>query len=268
MIGVYVQGVGVLGPGLRGWDESRAVLLGERPHDAAAALEIGGAFLPATERRRAGRNTRLAIEVAREAVAHAGIAPNEAATVFASSSADTEVIHAICETLASPDPAERLLSPTRFHNSVHNAAAGYWSIAAASHQPSTSIACYDKSVAAGLLEAATQAVVEDMPVLLVVYETPYPAPLARVQPTCAPFGAALLLTRIQSERSIAHLSLGLTTDGGSHPHLGGSLEALRQGNFAARILPLLRALAAAAPACVTLAHIAPHGLRVECMPRR
>lgn len=268
MIGVYVQGVGVLGPGLRGWDESRAVLLGERPHDSRAPLEIGGAFLPATERRRAGRNTRLATEVAREAVAHAGIAPNEAATVFASSSADTEVIHAICETLASPDPAERLLSPTRFHNSVHNAAAGYWSIAAASHQPSTSIACYDSSVAAGLLEAATQAVVEDRPVLLVVYETPYPEPLARVQPTCAPFGAALLLTRIQSERSIAHLSLHRTTDGGSHPQLTGSLEALRRGNFAARILPLLRALAGEAMASVTLAHIAPHGLRVECVPCR
>jgi hypothetical protein len=268
MLDVYVNGVGVLGPGLPNWDASRAVLLGNAAHDANALPQISGSFLPATERRRAGRNTRLAVEVAREAVAQAGIAPHEAATVFASSSADTEVIHAICETLANPDPAERLLSPTRFHNSVHNAAAGYWCIAAGSHLPSTSIACYDKSVAAGLLEAATQAVMEDLPVLLVVYETPYPEPLARVQPTGAAFGAALVLTRTQVDSSMAHLALRFTPDGGSHPHLTGSLETLRRGNFAARILPLLRALAGEAPASVTLAHSAPHGLRVECMPCR
>lgn len=266
MIGVYVAGVGVSGPGLRGWKESRAVLRGEAAHDSAAMPEISAAFLPATERRRAGRNTRLALEVAREAVDQAGVAPDAVATVFASSSADTEVIHAICESLASPDPADRMLSPTRFHNSVHNATAGYWSIAAASRQPSTSIAYYDKSVAAGLLEAATQAMTEQKPVLLVVCETPYPEPLASAQPTCAPFGAALLLCPAQSETSLAHLAVDLAPLAAPGPALGGSLEALRRGNFAARILPLLRALATQETSVVTLDHAAPHGLRVECTP--
>jgi len=268
MIGVYVNGVGVLGPGLPGWEESRAVLLSKVAHHSEAMPEISGAFLPATERRRAGRNTKLAIAVASEAVTQAGVSPHDVATVFASSSADTEVIHAICETLASPDPMDRMVSPTRFHNSVHNAAAGYWSIAAGSRQPSTSIAYYDKSVAAGLLEAATQAMIEQMPVLLVVYETPYPAPLAAVQPTSASFGAALLLSPTQSETSIAHLSIELAQQAAPGPTFAGSLETLRRGNFAARILPLLRALAANETAQLTLEHAAPHGLRVESTPCR
>ena len=37
-----------------------------------------------------------------------------------------QVIHEICEALATD---EREVSPTRFHNSVHNASAGYWGIA-------------------------------------------------------------------------------------------------------------------------------------------
>ena len=35
---------------------------------------------------------------------------------------DCDNVHAICESLATP---ERQVSPTRFHNSVHNAAAGW-----------------------------------------------------------------------------------------------------------------------------------------------
>lgn len=272
MLGVYVNGVGVLGPGLRGWEASRAVLAGTAGHDHGAMPEISGSFLPATERRRAGRNTKLALEVAREAVAQAGVEPRDVATVFASSSADTDVIHAICETLASPDPMERTLSPTRFHNSVHNAAAGYWSIAAGSRQASTSIAYYDKSVAAGLLEATTQAVIDDIPVLLVVCETPYPEPLASAQPVSAPFAAALLLSRMQSNASLAHLSVALggapIQAGDPGRALGSSLDALRRGNFAARILPLLRALAANEPTVVTLEHAAAQGLHVECTPCR
>ena len=48
------------------------------------------------------------------------------ATVFSASGADGHNCHALCEQLATDD---RQLSPTRFHNSVHNAAAGYWSVA-------------------------------------------------------------------------------------------------------------------------------------------
>lgn len=265
MMRVYVNGVGLCGPGLPNWQESRAVLLGKVPHQGDRMPDLTGAFLPAIERRRAGRNTKLAAEVAQEAISQSELSPQDVATIFASSSGDTEVIHHICETLAG---ADRMVSPMRFHNSVHNAAAGYWAIAANSHQSSTSIACYDHSVAAGLLEAATQSVVEQMPVLLVVYETPYPEPLARVQATCAPFGASLLLTPAQNPNSIAQLAMDLMPGPAPGPTFTESLERLRRGNFAARILPLLRAIASKEPAQLTLDHASPLGLHVECTPCR
>ena len=60
----------------------------------------------------------------------------------------------MCATLAA---TPTLISPTKFHNSVHNAAAGYWT-----HRPpaatsaSTALTAFDASFGAGLLEAASQ----------------------------------------------------------------------------------------------------------------
>ena len=85
------------------------------------------------------------------------------------------------------------MSPTRFHNSVHNAPAGYWSIFARSRAPSTTLCGYDRSFAAGLLEAAAQTVVEQRPVLLVAYDLPYPEPIRTLWPVTRPFAASLLL---------------------------------------------------------------------------
>ena len=45
--------------------------------------------------------------------------------VFASGNGDGITVGAILEMLTKPDG---FVSPTQFHNSVHNAAAGYWSI--------------------------------------------------------------------------------------------------------------------------------------------
>ena len=64
-----------------------------------------------------------------------GIAAPDAAVVFASGDADGENLHHILESLATP---EHEVSPTRFHNSVHNAAAGYWNIATGARTPAHS----------------------------------------------------------------------------------------------------------------------------------
>src|SRR5690606_42059827 len=53
-------------------------------------------------------------------------------------------------TLAS-DP--RSISRTRFHNSVHNAAAGYWTIGAGCTAAATAVSAGPASFAQGLLEA-------------------------------------------------------------------------------------------------------------------
>ena len=102
----------------------------------------------------------------------------------AASGADGDNCHALCEQLATDD---RQISPTRFHNSVHNAAAGYWSIATQSMAPCQVLCAYDASFGAGLLDALAQVVVDRQPTLLIAYDSEYPEPLhsqAR-SPDCA-----------------------------------------------------------------------------------
>ena len=82
-----------------------------------------------------------------EAVAASGLDASGLVSVFSSSGADGDNCHAICETLAGTD---RQISPTRFHNSVHNAPSGYWGIATGAMAPSTSICTYDATFGAGL----------------------------------------------------------------------------------------------------------------------
>ena len=133
---VCVEGVGLLGPGLCGWQTSRAVLAGSTPYVFAPTVLTASALLPAAERRRTGAPVKLALAVGHEAFTNAGRDAATTATVFTSSGGDGENVHQICETLASTD---REVSPTRFHNSVHNAAAGYWGIATGSREASTSL---------------------------------------------------------------------------------------------------------------------------------
>ncbi len=238
---VWVDGVGVLGPGLPSWAASLATLRGETPHVFVASVLPPPARLPPAERRRAGAAVKLAMAVADEAVAHAGVDPQTLATVFSASSGEGGNCHILCETLATDHPS---VSPTRFTNSVHNAAAGYWHIAVASRAASTSLGAFDASFGAGLLEAATSVALSGAPILLVASDTPYPEPLHAARPLPDNFGAALVLSATRSERSIASLRIELVP-GTSVPTRCDdvSLEALRRAVPAACGLALLQALA-------------------------
>lgn len=264
---VFVDGIGLFGPGLNGWLASVDVLCGARAYAPAEPLAFNHAILPVTERRRASKSVKLAIDLAGQAIKAAGIDPAEPAVVFASTSGDTEVLTDICAALATED---RLISPMRFHNSVHNAASGYWSIAVGSHQPTNAVALHELTVSAGLLEASTQVVTEDIPVLLAVYDIPFPPPLAAAEPISAIFGASLLMRPERSERSLACLDLSLT--GADEVGVGLSqlndpeLEALRTGVTAGRILPLLQALAGNTSVSIILDYIEPSRLRLVVTP--
>jgi hypothetical protein len=89
-------------------------------------------ILPPNERRRAPDTVAVALEVAQAACVNAGRDPAQLATVFASTYGDLAITDYMCSTLAR---APTTLSPTRFHNSVHNAAAGYWTIATGCRKP-------------------------------------------------------------------------------------------------------------------------------------
>jgi hypothetical protein len=240
---VAIRGIGLLAPGLPSWPLAEAVLRGDTAYEPAAAVLPPPARLPPAERRRAGPSIRLAMAIADEAVSHAGVDPQKLATVFASSGGEGSNCHVLCETLAG---ADRQISPTRFTNSVHNAPAGYWHIAVGSRAASTSLSAYDGSVAAGLLEGATQVVATGDEVLLVALDVPYPEPLHALRPLPGPAGVALVLAPADAAGAHARLALELveaTQAGPLDACTDAGLDALRRAIPAAAALPLLEAVA-------------------------
>ena len=262
---LYLNGIGTLGPGLSGWTESRAVLAGEREYCKVTPLEPSASVLPPNERRRSSDIVRWAVQVAQEAMQQAGADTDKPATVFVSSGGDTGVLDRLCTALATP---QRVISPTLFHHSVHNAAAGYWSIATGSQQSSTALCCYDSSFCAGLLEAAATASLEERSVLLVAYDLPPPPPLHAALPLPAGFAAAFVLTGIPAQQNIAQLDLNLSQDrsGEATRMDDAQLEALRSGNPAARSLPLLAAVARHHAGLIRLEYLEDQHLLIRVTP--
>lgn len=246
---LYIDGVGVWSPGLEDWTKTSAVLRGEVPFNAQSVPLPSPAILPAAERRRSPPTARVAVQVAAEACAHAGTNAAELPCVFASSHGDTEISDYLCRELAVNAP----LSPTKFHNSVHNAASGYWTIAVGCMQSATALSGGDESFAYGLLEAALQAVSTDRPVLFVAYDHAAPAPLASVCSISRTFGVAFVVSPSATSRSIACIDLQgrdrLVPDAVT---LDPALQALQSGNPAARSLPLLTCLASTRPATLSV----------------
>lgn len=237
---VYIDGVGLYGPGFDSWEEGRLILTGQRLYERRNMTPAPATALSSTERRRCGTTVRLAIQVAAEASASAG-ADESVPSVFASSGGDSEILHNICETLAV-NPKD--LSPTKFHNSVHNAPVGYWSIAHKATAPSVSLSCFDGTFAGGLIEAAASVLTDMEKTLLVVYDLPAPEPLLSARPLGCGFGSAFILARDAGSRSIAAVDIELTGDTGEISVMRNpDLETLRTGNPAARSLSLLEELA-------------------------
>jgi len=258
----YLRGVGVLGPGLPGWSETRRVLVGEAQYRYAAPRPPDPQLMPPNERRRGARTALWATAVAEEAFRASGLDPSQAASVFTSSSGDGETLHQICGVLAGP---ARDVSPTRFHNSVHNAPAGYWSIASKSMRASVALCGYDASFAAGLLEAAAQLDADDVPVLLVAYDLPYPGPLRAVRDIAEPLAVALLFARAPGVAPLGAWRVALASGAAATP-LPRSLPAPLLTNPAAHALALLAAGARCEATSMTIAYLDSCHLNVELQP--
>jgi hypothetical protein len=256
-----VKGVGLLGPGLADWAAAIAVLSGAVPYSPRPTVLPAPAALPPAERRRTGIAVRLALAIGFEAVSRAGANAAELPTIFSSSGSDGYNCHEICHTLASQD---RQISPTRFHNSVHNAASGYWSIAAAATPASSVLCAYDASFGAGLLEALTQVMVDGTSVLLVTYDAGYPEPLHATRPIPDAFGVAMVLSPVNAGTSVpGPVITASVTDEPAESVRDPELESLRLAIPCARSLPLLAKLARHEPGRVVLDYLEPQRIAIE-----
>ena len=235
----YIEGIGLIGPGLNNWQSGREILSGKQAYQSAKTIIPAPELLPSAERRRASDIVKLTLGTSLEAISCAGLQSENLPSVFSFSNGDGVNCHTICEMLASED---RQISPTRFHNSVHNAAAGYWSIATETMATSSVLCAYDGSFGAGLLDALTQVVVDKTRCILIASDTPYPEPMFTNRPIPDNCSVALILSPQKSEHSLSHINVSITQDK-ADAFDDKTLEALRLAIPAARSLPLLQAIA-------------------------
>lgn len=264
-----VESIGMVGPGFPDWPGACEILRGKPVSEGARTQPILPPILPPAERRRTGIAVKVAIAAGHEAGERCRWPISELASVFSSSGGDGDNCHAICEVLASSD---RLISPTRFHNSVHNAPSGYWSIAAHAGAASTSLCAHDASFGAGLLESLVQLRDIGKPLLYVAYDAPYPEPLRRVRPIPDAFGLAMVLssnidvsTKTADSSNpgdssaigrspIARLSVSFSDEPADRLE-DPALEAMRVAIPTARALPLLLAIARGVQSRVVLDYL-------------
>lgn len=256
---IHIEGIGLLGPALSNWQDAGAALRGEAVFQPQPVKLPPPEMLPPAERRRSGDAIKLSMAVGLAAVRDAGADAAMLANVFSSTGGDCDNCHNILDALAS---ADRLISPTRFHNSVHNAPAGYWGIATQCTAASTSLCTYDATFGAGLLEAAAQALSSGERCLLVAFDTAYPEPLYSLRPIPHAFGLGLVLNPLRTAATKATLSLSLSRDP-ADTMTGAEFETLRCSVPTARSLPLLQMLANGASGRTVIDYLVPFNLAIE-----
>lgn len=239
---VSIHAISVVAPGMDDWTTCASVLRGDTNYTPAELPKLIPELLPKNERRRTTPTIKLALYTAEQAINSSDFDISDVSSVFASSNGDLDIVSRICTDILLPDHP---ISPTQFHNSVHNAPAGYWAIATKSRRPSNSISAGHYSFAAGLMEAVTMANVENENVLLVAYDSPTAEPLTSLAATHIPFGCALLISAsTDSERKpMAQLQLKGYSSDECEPLKNAELESLSGQNPIAQALRLLEPLA-------------------------
>ena len=239
-ISAYIEGVAIWSDKLPGWDTARCILSGEMDPPEGALKRPTPDLLPPNERRRAPDTVAIALEVGSQACAHAQRDPSSLPSVFASTHGDLAITDYMCEALAS-DPL--LLSPTRFHNSVHNAAAGYWAIATGSMRPYTALSAGHYTFGSALMEALLQAQCDNEAVLLVAYDTAACGPLATVVSSTGRFGCALVVNCLPSANTKHVLRWQMHEREIADCEVGADYAFLVEGNAMASALPFFETIA-------------------------
>lgn len=218
-------------------------------------------MLPANERRRTTRTIKLALHCLQQLGFDENSQP--CAAVFASCSGDMDLVQSICQSLSHNNKA---VSPTQFHNSVHNAAAGYWSIGKKWMQETTSISAASGTFVAGFLETYSKIVERNEAVILCGYDITSPQPLKEKRPIEYDFGCSLLLSSVKSNQSLAKLSFDFTNDTGVTTMQDSLLETLRTDNPTAASLPLLQAVASRSKADMVIPYLSELNLQIQVVP--
>ena len=265
MKSIYINGLSIVAPGLIAQDlidqnKSFSILRGEEDWYAEPLPKLVPNMLPANERRRTTQVINIALQTI-QPLLHKNDDLDETATIFASSDGDLVIEDKICTALSQ---IEKIVSPTHFHNSVHNAPAGYWAIAASMRAESISISAGDGTFSAGLIDAITQVVNEQKTVLLVAYDAVAPEPLDAKRHFAHSIAIALRLGTKAEQGYIGKISISIDTNNSNDtPCQNKSLEPLRLSNPIGLGIPLLEALVRNASTSVNIPYIMEQHLVVK-----
>lgn len=213
---------------LRGWSAWAAGIEthGQWRDWATGRLVIGDAddvpplaFVPALQRRRFSRLSRLQLQVAYDCAA----GRHDLRTIFCSRHGELHRTHGLLAELARGEP----LSPMAFSLSVHNTGSGLYSIASGNMAPSTAIAAGRDTLPAALLEAAGQLLRTDE-VMVVFADEPLPDDYASfADEHTAAFGLALRLARTGNSDAQLTLARSVQVPSGDRPPECNGLALLR-----------------------------------------
>lgn len=260
---LYIEGPAFWTPTLPGWDAARAAFRGEGALADPPAKRPSPQVLAPAERRRAPDTVALALEVAAAAIAGADRNAADLPCVFTSAHGDLSINDYMCSTLAS-DP--KMLSPTKFHNSVHNAAVGYWTIGTGCMAASNSLTAFESTFASGLLEAAAQCAADQRAVLLAGYDMPAVGALASITTSRDLLAVALVISPKRTERTVAAFEWSLSAGASLAPALRSDAARALKVNAMADALPLFEALARGKAESLALPLSATLSLRLDLQP--
>lgn len=258
----FIDGFGFWSEQMPSWTIAAPVLTGLAPLPSERHRRPAPQGLAPAERRRAPDTVCLAMQSADEAIAASGHDAQSLACVFASSHGDLPLTDYMCDTVATDASA---LSPIRFHNSVHNAPAGYWTISAGSRKASTALAAYEASFGAGLLEAAVQCAAEQRPVLFVAYDVAAKGALADVTRSDGMLTVAMVVSPVQGPQSLCGVGWSLAPGGHASVATSNAAASL-SGNAMRACLPFCEAFARADADQVIISAGNELSLKIELRP--
>jgi len=260
---LFINSVSIVAPGIENWQQFKNIVAGSEEYKKTEMPKFVPDILPANERRRTTALIKMVLHAATEAVKGSDIVANEMSSVFSSAVSDLKILDRICSDLLLEDHP---VSPIQFHNSVHNAPAGYWSIGTGSRHPSNSIAAGLGCAVVGLIEAGSMALIEHETVLLVIYDCPGTGLLRDAAQVEIPFACAMVLTAQQSAHSIAKIQLLGSTEMPCQPLENKALAGLCADNMAAYGLLLLEPIARNESKTVSMPHTTDLQYRVSIEP--
>ncbi len=222
---VHIAGVGLWAPGI---PSASAYLSGQRDDSKKPAVDIVASRM----KRATSIMTRTAVEVVTQAARDAQWELDSFATVFGSAHGEIQIA---AEQMVMMQEGSGVVSPARFKNSVHNTAAGLFSIAAKNKGFTTAIAAGLHTFPMALFEAwCLLASEEQSRVVVSICEETLPMPIVGFSDHQA-MGVAFALSRdaAGSRATLGPLHHG---EGSAHAEVG------YEGHTAEGALRIVRAM--------------------------